>query len=611
MQFSKLSMMLFMALACHHLYSQDTTRLEIKLDVNDKERIEITVFPPAQRTDWRYVIPEIIPGTYMKINYERFYDKILAFDAKGNRMKVRKKDNVFLISGDAPLHHLEFTVKQTLGDGRIWDNILACAGTIFTDDSYLLNFQLLSGYFQEYQDSPFRIEISKEKELFGATSLYSEERSDSRDVFLTKSYAELIDQPILYAKADTTSFLVGDNRFRIALHSETGKVKAEMLKPRLTKIMHAIDTFSGLTREDDYHFVFYYVNKERLKGMFKTFGMGSALEHNQSSFYYFNEAVWDTTFSNLDWIGAHEYFHTITPLSLHSEKIHNFNFEEPDMSRHGWLYEGVTDYFAALNSAQQDLTNSITNNMRWAVYTAEKQKKRSFTTSSQQIIKKNMFSWIGKIGQLGNFYERGKLVALGMDIELYERSNGEQRLIDVMLKMKDDLEGSYFNDDQFADLLVKYTYPEMRDFYNTYVEGDQLVPYESYFLKLGWKHYPKGARVPSYGRFGIWYDDKKGDYYVTSTKKNELGLQKGDTLVSINGISATRENATEHQIFRDVYYPESGDTLEVVVLRNNKEVTLEGRPQPEKIKFPRIQVQKEFTEEQNAFRKGFYKEDSE
>ncbi|MEQ9405808.1 MAG: hypothetical protein RIM99_19610 [Cyclobacteriaceae bacterium] len=604
----RLSIMLFTAFLCHDLLSQNTTRLSIRLDVNDRDRIEIKVFPPLEKNSWKYVIPEIIPGTYMKINYERFYDKIYAFDNQGNKMKVKKKDNVFLISGDHPLDHLSFTVEQTLGDSKIWDNILGCAGTIFTEDSYLLNFQLVSGYFEGFADQPFTAEILKQKDLYGATSMESELRSSSKDIYKAENYARLIDQPILYAKADTTSFMVGDNRFRIALHAETGKVKAEMLKPRLTKIMHAIDTFSGFTSEEDYHFVFYYVNKDRLKGLFKNFGMGSALEHNYSSFYYFSESVYDTTFSNLDWIGSHEYFHTISPLSLHSEKIHHFNFETPDMSRHGWLYEGVTDYFSALLSAQHKLTNSFTNNMRWAVQTAEKQKLRSFTQSSQNIIKKNMFSWIGKIGQIGNFYERGKLVALGLDMEIYERSNRTMRLPDVVFKMKDDLNGSYFSDDQFAALLVKYTYPEMQEFYDRYIEGEEIVPYEAYFEKLGWDYYPKGRKLPGYGSFNYWYDSEKKHYYVNWQKKNALKLKKGDIIQSVNGIEATPENAKETEFFRTMFYPEPGDQLTLNVLRSGKEMILSGEAKPQKLKFPRIIVRKEFTPEQEDFRKGFYRE---
>ena len=39
-------------------------------------------------------------------------------------------------------------------------------------------------------------------------------------------------------------------------------------------------------------------------------------------------------------IAAHEFFHVVTPLHIHSEIIENFDFETPVPSEHVWLYEG-------------------------------------------------------------------------------------------------------------------------------------------------------------------------------------------------------------------------------------------------------------------------------
>jgi predicted metalloprotease with PDZ domain len=36
-------------------------------------------------------------------------------------------------------------------------------------------------------------------------------------------------------------------------------------------------------------------------------------------------------------------FHIITPLSIHSKEIQDFDYNDPKMSQHLWMYEGVTD----------------------------------------------------------------------------------------------------------------------------------------------------------------------------------------------------------------------------------------------------------------------------
>ena len=45
-------------------------------------------------------------------------------------------------------------------------------------------------------------------------------------------------------------------------------------------------------------------------------------------------------------VAAHEFFHIVTPLNIHSKEIGDFDFINPKMSKHLWMYEGVTEYFA-------------------------------------------------------------------------------------------------------------------------------------------------------------------------------------------------------------------------------------------------------------------------
>ncbi|MBK8777324.1 MAG: hypothetical protein IPO25_07900 [Saprospiraceae bacterium] len=42
----------------------------------------------------------------------------------------------------------------------------------------------------------------------------------------------------------------------------------------------------------------------------------------------------------------HEFFHILSPLNIHSEELLKFNFSNPIMSKHLWLYEGMTEYLS-------------------------------------------------------------------------------------------------------------------------------------------------------------------------------------------------------------------------------------------------------------------------
>ena len=76
-----------------------------------------------------------------------------------------------------------------------------------------------------------------------------------------------------------------------------------------------------------------------------------ALEHHRSTTVVFYENLEASVLKKyITDIVSHEFFLTLTPLNIHSEQIHNFNYNEAVMSQHLWLYEGTTEYFSHLFS---------------------------------------------------------------------------------------------------------------------------------------------------------------------------------------------------------------------------------------------------------------------
>ena len=72
-----------------------------------------------------------------------------------------------------------------------------------------------------------------------------------------------------------------------------------------------------------------------------------AWEHSYSSNYVYSEAEFEAALDErLPDTIAHEFYHVVTPLNIHSEIIEQFNFVEPVPSEHLWLYEGVTEWAA-------------------------------------------------------------------------------------------------------------------------------------------------------------------------------------------------------------------------------------------------------------------------
>src|SRR6185295_14376874 len=62
------------------------------------------------------------------------------------------------------------------------------------------------------------------------------------------------------------------------------------------------------------------------------------------SFYYLKETEEQLLKNSIVNMSSHEFLHIITPLTIASKEVKLFNFLQPDLSKHLWLYEGVTEY---------------------------------------------------------------------------------------------------------------------------------------------------------------------------------------------------------------------------------------------------------------------------
>jgi len=127
---------------------------------------------------------------------------------------------------------------------------------------------------------------------------------------------------------------------------------------------------------------------------------------------------------------SHEFFHTLTPLNVHSKEIQDFDFNSPKLSAHLWMYEGFTEYFANHFQVHQGL---MTEEQFYAKM-AEKEKlskqmysdKQSFTEMSKNVLDPTMKA------QYPNVYQKGALMAMCIDIMLRDASGGKSGILELM-----------------------------------------------------------------------------------------------------------------------------------------------------------------------------------
>ncbi|HET6245355.1 MAG: peptidase M61 [Bacteroidetes bacterium] len=533
------------------IQAQAKYEITANLEKVKKDKVKVIVKTPIVKEDKvSWIMPSVIPGSYSLKDFGRFIENFIAFDEKGKKLKVTKEgNNVFHIEDATRLSRIEYLVNDTW-DASNDNYIFQPGGTnIDAGKSFVINHQGFWGYLEGYKMLPYEISILKPDNLFGSTALEIKNISSNMDILFASDYVKLVDNPVMYSIPDTVSFMSGNTRIVVSVFSETGVVRAEKVKEYLVPLATSLTDFFGQMPVDKYYFLMYfpeYVQKKDKKLGITTYGGYGALEHSYSSFYFlpeFNnpERVKSMVLS----IASHEFLHILTPLNIHSQEIGDFNFRDPKMSKHLWMYEGVTEYFADLIQVRNKFTTyeEFKTEIKAKINKAATYPDVSFTDMSQNILTdqyKEMYS---------NVYSKGALLGFLLDIRLQELSNGKQSLKDVML----DLSKKYgpnksFKDDELIDEIISMTSPEIKHYFDNYVIGNKPLPYAEYFNKIGWRFIEsRQDSMKTFGKISFTYDAKKEQFLVMNSniKENAFGLENGDAILSVNDQALTISNYNE------------------------------------------------------------------
>ncbi|MBY0487651.1 MAG: peptidase M61, partial [Flavobacteriaceae bacterium] len=530
-----------------------------------------------------YHIPKIIPGTYSVDDYGKFIDDLKAFDSKGNVLETAKLDtNSWSIKNAQKLDKITYLVNDTYdieGGGGFGSGVFSPAGTNINEGkNFMINNHGFVGYFDDKKDLTYKVTILHPETLFGATSLVDTDTSATSDLFITTRYNDLVDNPIMYSKPDNVTFNVDGMEILFSVYSPTGKHTAKALSGDLEKCMRAQKKFLGPINTNKRYTVLLYLSDMKAKDA-KGFG---ALEHNSSTSVVFPELMPSAALGKqiID-VVSHEFFHIVTPLGVHSNEIHYFDFNAPKMSQHLWMYEGVTEYFANLFQVNQELISEDDFYQRMVEKIGNAKRMNDtmpFTKMSENVLVEPYKA------QYLNVYEKGALIGMCIDIIIREKSNGERGIKDLMQKLTNEYGSKKpFNDNELFGKITELTYPEVGEFLTTYVSGTTPIPYDVYFAKVGIaKAKTKKATNPFLkGKTaGITGNPSTKEILVRnntelSTFLINIGLKGDDVIMAINGKDYTLDTLSE--MMTSVQNWKEGDAISIKIKRGGKEQTLTGK----------------------------------
>jgi predicted metalloprotease with PDZ domain len=588
--------------------AQNSYKYSVNLNEVKDDRLTITLQAPKITTaTTTFYLPKIVPGTYMYSDYGRFVHNLKALNSAGKPLAVKRtSDNSWEIANAKTLTKVVYDVEDTW-DANVKEFVYPMAGTNFEQGkNFVFNTCGIFGYFDQLKDLPFELNITKPQGFYGSTGLVPVKTSNTSDTYKCKNADHLYDSPIMFSVPDTTSIKVGNTQVLVSVYSPNKLAKSAFIAEHLKEILLATNQYLGGKLPVDKYAFIYYFNGEQ-----KPFDISGAWEHSYSSFYSLNEQPQEQAIGSWVDMSAHEFFHIVTPLTISSKEVKKFNFNNPVLSKHLWLYEGSTEYDAHHVQVQYGINTTAQFLKKLSTKISNSRQQLNDTLSFTELSKESAGKWKN---EYGNVYEKGALISASLDLYLLKLSNGKYGLANLKQELGAKYGADkYFEDDELFDVITKMTYPEIRTFFTKYVEGGTPIPYDQFFQYAGVKHTPETQiKAATMGSFAPGLTPEGVIFVANTDRLNDfgkaMGYKLGDEIISLNGTKLSPENFAKVTGDFSINAKE-GDKATVVVNRKNaagvKETITLSQPVQfvNRTDYNRLELMTDATPEQLAIRK--------
>ena len=545
-----------------------------------------------------YNLPATVPGTYSNLNFGRFVKSFKAYDIDGNELQTEKiSTNQWRIANADKLAQLDYDIEDTF-DTEIEDNkVIPMEGTGINDEFIMLNTFAVMGYFEGLQTNPVKVKLDYKSDWTVGTSL----TIDENGYYTAETYDHLADNPILMGELTAASTTVNDIKVGVYVYSPDTTINADAIMSIAEDLLQSSSEFIGYSPVTHYNFLMCFLDQESF--IANGFMGAGALEHSYSSLFVY--PGFGNYIREVQNVMAHEFLHILTPLNLHSDIIQPFNFILPTASQHIWLYEGVTEWGSDIMQLRDGLITieEYLDRISEKISISDKYSQDLSLTD----LSLGVYSEVITMEFL-NFYNKGAVTAAFLDLKLLELSDGKLGLREVFLDFLEKY-GKYkpFPEDQFFEIFVENTFPEIEQFINDYIKGTKPLPYEEYMAKLGYKHIaerPSEDTRPSLGLQMGMNDKQELIILGVSGGSADAGLQEGDVPLMILGTEVNISTARE--TFGKIHSMSIGESVDIVVRRGDEEIEF-SIPLTQRMDNHIFEEMEELTAEQTKLREAWSK----
>lgn len=525
-------------------------------------RLETTNVDPKGT---RLTLPSWIPGSYLIREFAKNIVELKATSG-GKPVHVEKEaKNTFLVTGAEGSLEVVYSVYA-------WDLSVRAAHldqthAFFNGPSVFLAVQGHEGRPCEVNIEPPADPACKGWRV--ATTLPQKDvRPPGFGLYTAADYDELIDHPVEMGTYDMVELEACGVPHAMAL---TGRHRAdkERLKRDLKKVCEEhIKMFGGTAPFDRYLFLTTVLGE----------GYGG-LEHRASTALICKRddlplpgrSDVSDNYRNFLGLVSHEYFHLWNVKRIKPAAFTPYALQQENYTRLLWAFEGVTSYYDDLALVRSGVINvdSYLDLVARTVTRVLRGKGRL----KQSLADSSFDAWIkfyrpdeNTPNAVVSYYTKGAVVALALDLTIREATNDAKSLDDVMRALWERYGKVSVGvpEDGVEKLAAEIAGTSLQKFFDDNIRGTsdvQLQPLlDAYGIEMhlrppetdsdaGGKAGSKSKEeLAQKGVLGVTIGGSADDALVTSVQEGgagqEAGLSAGDVVIAVEGLRATRGNAS-------------------------------------------------------------------
>ena len=549
---------LFAALLSSYLYSQKSEySISFENAVHHEAQINAT-FSGITNDVLLINMSRSSPGRYALHEFVKNIYAIKAYDSKGNILKVERPNPYqWKVSGHDGTVKVSYTLFGNRGDGT-YSQI---------DETHAhLNIPATFIYAPDLFEAPVEVTFNVREDLNWkvATQL----KHVTKNTYSAPNIYYFMDSPTEISNYSIREFKEESNRkiynIRFVLHHHGTDSELDEYFEKVKKIVKKEKEVYGELPDFDfgeYTFLACYIGNVD----------GDGMEHRNSTILTDKEGLAEGGMQANIGTVSHEFFHSWNVERIRPKSLEPFDFQNANMSGSLWFAEGFTSYYTNLILCRAGIISALeyvkklnqefnyvwNSPARQFFNPIEMSYQAPFVDAATSVDPNN------RDNTFISYYTYGSVLGLALDLSL--RNQKEKLNLDDFMKQIWEQYGKSekpYTIEDIKSVLTEYAGSEFAEnFFSKYIYNSQMPDYKTLFASVG---------------LHLTTDDKKAflgvaaseHIIIQNTKMNtpayKAGLDKGDKIISINGIPLKKYDTINNII--KTYQPD--DEIKIVFIRN-------------------------------------------